>query len=365
MYAFVGVGQGGSSIADLAASKKIPALSINYSRKDLDSCVYINKQKQLHLSGSEGVGRNRDHAKSLFDLNYEKTISFIKLHLEQPSIEVIFIAYATSGGTGSGLAPIIADLIHSEMPEKAIVACPILPDSTEYLTNQVNALSCIKETLKSEVAVLMIDNAKFDQPSLHKSEKYQQINTRVINQLMFLLSCTEKESKISNLDSKDLKSIFHTPGLLAIGDLQLTDDDDENQQWLAKALQNSLSSSSYSASIDHGGVIKAGLLVNGTADLFRKATMSNILSKFNNSPSHLFEGFYESKQRRVVSILSGLSPDVERIRSLKNAIEEMQKIEESSYDYHGVFEVEAPISHSSKDTNKNKVSPLEILNKYK
>lgn len=362
MYAFIGIGQGGTSLADLASSKQFPALSINYSKKDLDSCRHIPPKMQLHLYGTEGVGKNRSYAKELFSTNYEKTITFIKQHLEQPSIDIIFVIYSTAGGTGSGIAPMIIDLINMEMTDKAIVACPILPDLEECLTSQLNALDCLHETLKVKGAsYLFIDNQSISSKHLHKTDKYKQINSKVLNQLIFLLECTSKESLISNLDRKDLKALFSTDGVVNIGDLHLTNPKELTMEWIKEGMIKSLKTSLFSA--DYGNNLsKIGMVVNGNADLFKKTDLMEFVASFKYKPTDIFEGYYEGKCQRIAMILTGLSPELLRVAQIKEVVESQQITNvDDNLNYERLFSIEnRPIAPSK----PKKVSPLEILSKY-
>ncbi|EJL1642822.1 hypothetical protein NL868_004357, partial [Shigella flexneri] len=73
---FLGLGQGGSNLADVAASRGFHAASINYSQRDLDSLENI--ELKLKLVGSEGIGKIRSEAIRLMNNNWDLAINFVK-----------------------------------------------------------------------------------------------------------------------------------------------------------------------------------------------------------------------------------------------------------------------------------------------
>lgn len=132
MFGFIGVGQAGGSVADGAMKRGFHSVAINYSLSDINSLV--NVQDKLHPVGTEGVGKDRSVAANYMKNNWESSIKFIKNTMEKPSVQFIFVVFSASDGTGSGVAPILLKLLNECPTHKTIVAAPILPDMSYWLT---------------------------------------------------------------------------------------------------------------------------------------------------------------------------------------------------------------------------------------
>jgi len=178
MYGFLGVGQAGGNIANHAAKIGYRSIAINYSQRDLESLDQIDQK--LKLVGSEGVGKKRDDAIKLMSHNIEMIQEFVINNFSTPAVEVIVVPFSTGGGTGSGVGPLLTDFLSSIMPNKVIVACPILPDYSESMISQYNALKTSEELSGQDVAVFPIDNQKA-RKHYGKHQLYQTMNEKVVS----------------------------------------------------------------------------------------------------------------------------------------------------------------------------------------
>lgn len=326
MFGFVAVGQGGSSVVDLAAQKGYPSLAINFSQKDLDGCKHIDQEDKLSLIGSEGVGRDRNLAIQLMNSNWERVLSFVEGKFSQPSIEVIFVVFSTGGGSGSGIAPMIIDLLKAQM-EKTVVAVPILPNLSEAVVNQLNTLDVFNELSSIDTCVLPIDNEKLNNNLTNKQQQYELINTAFVHQIDTLLNYTEQESSISNLDKRDLLTIFDTNGLATIGELDLSDSAEAsiNTQWINENVSNSWLNSIY-IDPEMNKVVKSGVIIDGESSFLNNIQTNKLFDFFEQGePINLFEGVYATGQTRVITICSGLSWCETRLKQIEQNINSQQE----------------------------------------
>ncbi|WEG18524.1 hypothetical protein PQ478_08580 [Alkalihalophilus pseudofirmus] len=367
MYGFIGLGQAGSSICNIASKMNFPSVAINYSEKDLLSCVNIEEENKLCLIGSEGVGKDRQQAIKLMNTNWERVTSFIEEKFSHPSIEIIFIVYSTGGGSGSGISSLVIDLLQNKM-NKVFVACPILPSLNEVATSQLNTIEAMSDLSGLDIAVLSIDNEKGN--ATDKGETYQKINYRFINQLNQLLHYTEQESTISNLDKRDLLTLFSTQGLINISELNLVDLNHsvvENEKWVNQALIKSWDDQIY-ITPEKKRLIRMGLIVDCHSSVLKSLELQQLYNQFESGePLALYEGYYETGQNKILTILTGLSWCEARIRKIEERIQ-TQEVKLGS-----LFEEEiryTPTISTQRfkqpaQQEKKKRSALDILSKYK
>ena len=370
MFGFIGVGQGGSQIADEMRKLNFPAIAINYSQCDLNSLEFIDKQ--LCFLGSEGVGKQRFIAIELMKDNWESAVSFIKQNLSQPSIEVIFIIFSVGGGSGSGVSPLLLEIMTNEMPDKVFVACPILPDIRETLVNQANALSTFNELSKLDNCILPIDNQKAFKFSkmMPKNKIYNFINTSFANSLSGIHKYTEMYSKNGNLDKNDLKQILNTKGIATIGTAVFTDPIDIpleiSQDNFSNMIYKSWESSVF-ANIEFDQIMRAGIIFDGQESLMQYLDYDLIFSKFNNPVLDMFEGNYHTKHGTVITILSGLSWCNTRLAQIENLVKQNEQVLHDLSSNNTKFQSKLDISDLNSKMRKQPkkaMSVSDIMSKY-
>ncbi|MET3505587.1 cell division protein FtsZ [Halalkalibacter oceani] len=365
MYGFIGVGQGGTSVVSLASKLGYPSVAINFSQKDLDGCKEIQNENKLCLIGSEGVGRDRNEALRLMNFNWERVVSFIEERFSHPSIKIIFIAFSTGGGTGSGSSPMIIELLKHKLG-KVIVACPILPDLTEVTINQLNTLDVFSELSNLQTCILPIDNQKANS-NLNKHTKYMEINCKFINQIHQLLKYTREESSISNLDERDLLTIFDTDGLAIIGDINVTEESKfEDEQWIYEKTKQSWLCSIY-IEPEMKKVIKAGVIFDYDSKTISNTHSNRLFRHFDfGEPINLFEGYYSTGASKIITICSGLSWCETRLKQIEQKIHSDESRIKSTLQPEKRYRPDLDISLFNKKEQKTqeKRSITEILTRY-
>lgn len=359
MLGVIGLGQGGSSVANLFASLDVPTIAINYSEKDLDTCQNI--KNKLKLIGSEGVGKNRKLAVELLHDNWETALNTIKQRFSQPSIKLILIIFSTGGGSGSGIAPMISELVINELHDKTVVLVPILPSNNESTVSLINTQNCLSEISQIEAAILPIDNSK--KSISNKSTLYKQINTEFVQMIMELVKTTTLESPYSNLDQKDLLTILSTKGFMSIGQTQLNilshpvKLDVEN---VTEKIQRSWNESIF-ADFEMSVLSRIGVVYQGEENWMDLVQPSEIINPFKMKPIDIFEGYYNSKNCTVTTVLTGLKFSQQRLSELQHAIDHALKGFNQQSFVITTASKEVPI----RDKNKQKKTLSNILSKYK
>lgn len=369
-FGFIGLGQAGGNIADLAAKHFYTSVAINYSETDLKSITNIPEDMIHSLLGSEGVGKDRELAKQLMRDNWESTVNFVKKHLSKPSIEVILVPFGTGGGSGSGMSSLLLEILSNEMPDKTFVACPILPANNETLNNKLNSLEALSELSDLEFCVIPIDNNTVLTNSntfISKNIIYKKTNEEFISMINKLLEYTNKSSENGVIDRKDLRQIFSVKGVSVIGVAKVMDVSGTalTTDHFAKKIQESWINSIF-APIEYDQVIRAGVIFNGDDYLMELMDYDEIFNVFKNKrPYDLFEGNYKEKRGEVISILSGLPWINSRMQELDTLADEeentLNEIKVVEYKPKARKKSVIPVRSSSV---KAKSNPTDVFNKY-
>jgi cell division GTPase FtsZ len=328
---FLGLGQGGSNIADQAAKYGFYSASMNFSQRDLDSLEHIDEKLRLKLVGSEGIGKQRGEAISLMSNNWDLAINFVKENFSHSSIELIFVPFATGGGSGSGISPVILQLLTESMPDKVFVALPIIPDKQESFISQKNCIETFEDLSSLDICILPIDNdkAKSTLTNNGKNHLYTSVNEFVVSMIEKLVSYTEKNSKYGVLDKKDLKNIFKSSGLCSIAEtelISLSSQFDISEQGITNNIKESWNTTLF-ADIEFDQILSSGFIFEGQEKLMELINTQLIFSSFGNKmPISLYEGYYtQEKGGMVITVLSGLSWCNSRLKEIDQIIMETNK----------------------------------------
>lgn len=373
MFGFLGIGAAGNNITDLAVQNGFEGIVINSSQRDLD-CL-VNVENKLKIIGSEGVGKKRDVALQLMTNNHEQIEEFVLKHFSKPSIEIIVVTFSTGGGTGSGISPLLVELLMDVLPDKTIIALPILPDESEVLVNQFNSLKAFEELSELDIAVFSIDNNKIkkNNPNFGKNKLYKFTNEKVIDLFKKITSYTDKHSSHGVLDRNDLMTIMKTKGIGLISEVDIVNLSDGmvnlSKEGVSSAIEMSWNNSIF-APIEYNKVMSAGIIFDGQESLMEYIDYRKIFSIFDNGePMYLFEGNFHEEQGKVISILSGLDWCKSRLMQIEGLVNEKQmNIQESMIQSQETFKTKVDLSGLTQQLNQKpqkKRSRMELLNKYR
>lgn len=361
MLGIIGVGQGGSMIADKFSSNGFPAIAINYSERDLESCSNI--QNKIRLFGSEGVGKERELATQLMNDNWETVLSNVKKNFSHPSIQVIFIIFSTGGGTGSGVSPMLIDLLQNDMEDKVFVACPILPSHNESVVAHINTLECLKQLSQLDVCILPIDNSNIDASSKH--DLYKKANDSFYKLINSILEQTEQNSPYGNLDQRDLIALLSNRGFTHIAHVDISKLK-EGLNLSKESVCNSIKLSWRNSIITKPSltkIIRFGFIFNGQENLMSSISIDDLLSEFDNQPLDIFEGFYTKEKGDVYTILTGLEFDMERLNFIESkTIDDTDNLQNALVRSHSISYKQSNLAIKPKDKEKKTLS--NILSKY-
>lgn len=365
----IGLGAAGGNICDEGAKRGFHCAAINFSQKDLDSLAHV--KWKLKVNGSEGVGHIRQDAIQLLSEHHEAVLDFIKTHFSDPSHSIIFIPFSTAGGSGSGTAPLIIDLLTNLFPEKIIVALPIMPSYSEASVSQINTLHVFEELKEIDICILPIDNEQVSKTNsgLGKADLFKVSNTTMVDLLAKLVNYTEKQSRNGILDQKDFLNLFNTPGLCSIAEVDVTklipnEKIVISEESIADSVHSSLENSIF-APIEYSKIIKAAIIYDGQEEILPYIDQNKIFSRFENEPIDVFEGNYSEKVGSLVTIFTGLSWCTTRLSKIDQLIQSKKSsIEKALGGETQRFKPKSLSMNLTTPKKKTAASISEVLTKY-
>lgn len=201
--AFVVIGQAGGNLGVLLEEKGYSVLYINTSEEDLSTLN--NAKYKYHIPNGEGCNKDRQKAKQLIIEDFDQIASEIESKLKA---EMIFIIFASGGGTGSGAGPMLIDLLLDE--GRIIGAITILPAEHESVKAHINAYECFSELtqIPGTAACFILDNAKGNKLELNK-EFVDSLDS-------FLKIPSQHKSILGNIDKAEIMETLQAHGMAMV-----------------------------------------------------------------------------------------------------------------------------------------------------
>lgn len=342
--AFIGLGACGSNIALGFQKKNYQTLFINGSEQDNQALQ--GARNVLRLKGFDGCGGNRKNAELALANNLE-VLDEIKKIKE----DIIFLVFSTGGSTGSGLAPIMCELLmelnEDGMFQKTICCIAVLPGRTEALQKHINAYQCIKELSEKEIgSCILLDNNKMDD--------VMKINTAIVS-LLDLFLTDESYSKRGNVDKSERQAMLEQRGALLLSKVCTSKATDLE-------ILESLFTKNIFAPIEPDGIVEHIAVINSTEE----GISIEPIKKAVGMPQNVFIGYGAKK---TITVLSGLSFPITYLQEIKENAEARHKERLKSRNSVGQLQelnLESIVSVSGRSSSvQKKVSRLEMLRQLK
>lgn len=321
----IGIGNCGGQIAELAkVQKKIPGIAINSSQKDLINIESISK---VVIGDNFGSGKNRDEAKRFVKaqvanlLNQDAFVDFIKEN------EVVFVISSIGGGTGSGMSPMLTDIMARKFPDKRFVLIEVYPPLRESIAAQQNSIDYLKEVRQNipNAVYMAYDNDR--RANLPTSEMMKSVNEEIVEHLAIIRGDYLYPTPYNSIDEKDMIGLLKTSGRLAVYELPDIKEKDIDKESIEDKLIDVIKNVSTNVELDRDKIVKQiGLITNLNKKLDK--TFSVELSKLKELVGEPVEGFEhifvakEDEENKVVVILTGLSVPDDRLLKIKQRIDE-------------------------------------------
>ena len=223
----IGIGSCGSQIAVLAnKTAHFPAVIMNSSQRDIDA-VNDDKFPAIVFGTTSGAGKNRDLANDYLQRNIESVLQekFLKNVVENN--DLICIITSTGGGTGSGTAPMLADIldhvynskIERDDEKKMFINVGVLPSIGESIGAQRNTKDYLEQLieLRPDRRYMLFDNNRVKGSMVEVNET---VNNEVVEALRVIRGDYSFSSKYSMIDENDTRKIITTPGMIFIDTIQ-------------------------------------------------------------------------------------------------------------------------------------------------
>lgn len=375
----IGLGNTGNQIAALAAEElKIPAMAINSSEKDLETIA--NKIPKILISDTEGVskgaGKNRALAKSYLKDSILSIISKEDVQTFISDLNVLFLVSSTGGGTGSGTALLMANIISSMFVDTHVIIVGILPVMSEALSAHVNSLEYLNElygNLENQTYMLYDNDSLYNIPSYKMMDT---INREVVKDIDVLRCTFNYTTKYDSIDEQDMKRLISFPGRIMVTRLEDLKERDLDKSSIEDLLISKIKNTKHVELQRDRKVTATGIIVNLSEQVFNDFDNHiPAVREFIGDPDHDFNHLAINEDRKmpnnVFLIMSGMSQVNDRIQKISDRIEEIeerQKIreEESQLDTLGITELSQKIS--SKDAKKtldtDKIDLANIFSKF-
>jgi len=367
----IGIGNAGNQIAELAKIEKdIPGLALNSSEKDLTNVKSIPK---LIVGDQKGAGKNRDEAKRFIReqianlLGQEKFVEYVSAY------DVIFIVSSIGGGTGSGMAPIMTDILTRKFPTKRFVLIEVYPPLRESIAAQQNSIDYLKEVKQflPNISYMCYDNNK--RADLPTSEMMVSVNREIVEHMAVIRGDYLYPTPFNSIDEKDMLKILETPGRLAIYDLHDIKEKDLDTETLEDKLVNVIKNISSNVELDRDKIVKRMGVITVLNDTLNKLFNTNLtgIKALVGEPVEGFEHVsigQKSDPNCVFLILSGLSVPDDRLEKImqriEEGLEELSRMKDSSV----LDDAETDTIKELRDTTSQGSAELDlddIFNKYK
>lgn len=361
----LGVGQAGGNIAEVASALGFQTALINTNQRD--GAVNTRVEKKYFVPGFNGAGQDRSLGFRAVQENYREIIDFVSSSLK--NIKLLLVAFSTDGGTGSGMSPLLIDLLIDQLPGIKVGAIAILPERNVLAGNRINTAECIEELSEIEAisSVFLVDNDQMRKmkPQSSKHEIYLSANHQTMEAISHLLKITKKSSFYGNFDETDLMNILETRGVTIISSAAITDAKTTSD--VSTKVQISWANSIF-CPVESQGVIRAGLIYEGPENISKLINVPSIFEKVGE-PLQLFEGTYISEtDPTITTILAGLSFPTRRLSSIEESLEKNKERLQNLVKKEHTQKYESKISWATnlklKKTERQSVSISFKLNKY-
>ena len=370
----IGIGNAGNQVAALALEKKqIPALAINASEKDLDTLSV--KMNQIVFGDSAGSGKDRSIAKGFVKNNIKDLFREADFKSFMEEVDIVFVVNSTGGGTGSGMGPILTDILrgyYAKDENKVFINIGILPTLGESVGAQRNTIEYLKEMSELGGSFMLFDNET--RSNLATNKQMDIINMEIINMISIIRGDMSHSSPYGMIDDKDMRKIISMPGMIFMDVLTSIFEDTVTED-IDKMMLNHIAQESCMTKVDNDKIVKRlGFIAYLTSELHEhfNENLPAIREQFGE-PIEDFKHFAENtesdKLNSVALIMSGLSIPDNRIRSMINRIEkveeELRKTKKSNTLSNALNKISE--YEGTKDSNKAEAEDFDmdsILNKY-
>jgi hypothetical protein len=372
--ATIGIGNAGNQISQLGFTKyQIPGIAINSSEKDLEQVKSI---PHFIIGDNKGAGKSRDAAKTFIKENIKDILVLPELINHVKNTDIVFMISSIGGGTGSGINPVLTEILSKKFPSTKFIVVGIFPPLREALSSQQNAIEFLKEINSIDnITYMLYDNEKYSDKS--STIMMEHVNEEIVDHLSILRGDYMYDTQYTSIDDKDLLRIISTPGRLAVYSIFNIKDQDVDKESLEDMMISVIKDKSTNVNLQRDKNIKRlGVVTCLGKTLMDKywnpsiPLIQEFLGEWVEGFDHTFVG---DKSNSLMLILSGLSMPDDRIETIESRIDhgvELLKVRKNSIlnDMDDVLDTVKKIigvaDTSSEDVSDKNLDLDDILSKY-
>lgn len=334
LVGFIGIGQCGGNITSLFQKDNFNTYYINTSLEDLAT---LKTYDYYHISKAMGSNHDRQKALEYIKDHYQKIIDIIIDHFKDQ--EIVYLVFSTGGGTGSGISPLLLDMLTAHCSDKVFGAVCVLPDLNESVNIQVNSYNCMTQLshIKKLGSVFVLDNMKNNKES---------VNREFYNAFRSVINLYKHVSTRGNIDISEIKEVLSVRGVAVIAQTK-----SNGYTGLIKTLEDSCFAYQKDKKIVYAAIsIKDDINIDGIFDYIGRPY--DVFTNYNDNQS--------------VACFSGMSFPRDRIQTIKTIVdnqrEEVQSAIENARNSSIKNELQWNIRVNEKECDS--VSFSDIFKKY-
>lgn len=371
----IGIGNMGNMVAAEANEKDIPVIGLNTSERDLDAVKSKTAIQTFYLGKGEGAGKDRTKSKKAVKSHIRELMGDEAFKKFMEETEVIFIVSSTGGGTGSGTAPMIADVLHQLYQNKLFIIVGALPTIGESVGAQRNTIEYISEVQKLGIPYMLFDNDNASESATNKI--FNKINKDVVEAISVIRGDYNLLSQYGMIDAADMTKIITLPGMIHINVLKgiyqekIPTDGSIEDLVIGSMKHNSM------VTLDRDKIVKRRAYIVNLSEDIQSYFDPNLpkLTELYGEPVEVFDHYSvnvdeDERANYVVIIQSGLSLPENRLKKIQHriqAVEEALKKQKESSILDSMVEVVSEYSETTENkvaVKNDKVNLDDILGKY-
>lgn len=308
-------GAGNNTVSRLleVGAKDVEVIAVNTDAQDL---LYAKSDHKVLIGRNitNGLGAGSDPLKG--EESAKESHAELEALLE--GSDMVFITCGLGGGTGTGSAPIIADI--AKKVGALAIAVVTLPFSDEGVVRWDNARKGL-ETLRDSVdTVIVVQNDKLLDlvPDLPLTSAFKVADEILVNAVKGITELVTEKGLV-NLDFADVRTIMQEGGLAMIG-LGESENDMSAEEAAMKALENPL------LDVDITGAQSALINITGGQELSLKAAktvMKTVAEKLDPSAKIIWGARLDESMGnslRVMLIVTCLRPGKKSASEIERAL---------------------------------------------
>ena len=333
----VGIGNCGNQVAALAnETLGVPVFVMNSSAKDLETIPsHIPSVVIGDKNNAQGAGKDRELAKKLLTINIQSILMGDEFHAFMDPLDVVFIVSSTGGGTGSGTAPLVTNIIETVFPKKIPIIIGVFPLEKEGLSAHVNTVEYLDEIKNNirKIPYMLYDNNKM--AGERSTKVLTTINQEIVSDIDVIRCTYNYTTRFNSIDDRDMTRIITFPGRLFVARVENFKEKDTDSISIEDMIIHTVKTNKHVELQRDKKVLSTGIITNLSEKL--NAEFDDNIPKvleFTGEPKHTFIHTYVNSERsqpnNVYLILSGLSRPEDRYNKIKDRIEEILAEQESA-----------------------------------